>query len=90
MLANDAQRHFFNKTDIDAIIDGKLHEVAHFLMVSVFKNDGIDFYPLKADWFGGLNASEHLLQITRSGYCLKFMGIKGIQADIDAFYARFF
>ena len=48
MLANHTQRHFFDKTDINAVIDGILHQSAYFLMISVFENDGIEFYPLKA------------------------------------------
>jgi hypothetical protein len=48
MPVDNAQRHFLDKTDIDAVIDRELNQTAHFQMVSIFENDRVDFYPLKA------------------------------------------
>jgi len=43
MLTNYAQRHFFNKTDINAIISSILDQRVYFLMISAFKNDALIF-----------------------------------------------
>ena len=64
-------------------------EIQYFIIVKTFDGDGIDFYRRKADVLGFINTSQNRFQISAIGYAKVLIFIKRIEADVDAFYARF-
>ena len=76
VVADDTERHFLNETDVDAPVDGKLHEVGDFIMVAVFQYHGIEFDAFKTGGQRGLYPRQYHIQITGARDVVKFFRIQ--------------
>ena len=55
MLPDDTKWHFFDETNINFIIHGKLNQMIDFKMISTFKDNSINFDTFKTFCFSRLN-----------------------------------
>ena len=48
MVSDKTERHFFDKTDVDFVVDRKLHQLTDFGVVAPFQYDSVNLDLFKA------------------------------------------
>jgi len=85
-----AQGHFFDEADVQAFVQGKLHQVRHFVGVVVFEGDAVEFDVFKAYLLGGADAVEDFAQVAMAGEVAEAVGVDAVEADVEAVDAGVF
>ena len=85
MLANGAQRHFFDKTDVQLVGHGVVDQGRYFAVVAAFHHHHVQFDVLKARVLRGGDAGQHLIEFAGAGDGVEFFRVQAIQADVQAF-----
>jgi len=78
MVANDAQRHFLDKRQVDAFRSRKFNQRQHVLIVAALQNHRVKSNAEKTGGDGGVDAGEHIGQLSGAGHGLKAVGVKTI------------
>ena len=84
MVADNAKRHFFDEADIKAPVDRKPDQLGHFVVVTVFQDDRVQLDAGKSGVLCCLYTGQHRVQFADAGNLSEFVGLQGVQADIDA------
>ena len=88
MFVDEAQRHFFDKGDINTALLREVHQIQHFILIATLENDGIEPYPIKICRDCGVDTGYHLVQVAVPGELSKPAWLQAIQTDVNALYAK--
>ncbi|MNO82457.1 hypothetical protein D3C76_737320 [compost metagenome] len=79
------QRHFFNEGDINAQIDGVLHQRQHLIEIAPLHHHTVEFDPIEPGRACRFDSPQHLSEIAVAGNRAKALAVQAVEADVHAF-----
>ena len=87
VLLDEPKRHLFDETDVEPFCDGEADQIQHLVMVTVFKDHGVEFDTFKVGRYRCVDAGEGFGYVSITGNGMKPVRLQRVDADIDALHA---
>src|SRR5690606_476217 len=83
MAGNAAQGHLLDKADIQAALDGEVHQIQHFVVIAALLDHAVDLDSTKPRLASGIDTFEHLIELVAAGQFGKTFPFERIKTDVQ-------
>ena len=83
MFADGPQRHFLDKGDIQPLLNSKIHQRRHLILIASPQDHAVQLDAAEAGMAGRLDPRQYLVQIAGAREGAEALRVQGIQADIE-------